>query len=178
LVSRALESRSDILVLQAAINSAQKNISMTDANRNWDIQPYVSYTTTPQYESSGYTYLPQSGFSVGVMIPLPVSNYLQNADIVQAANQKLGLEMQLRDLKAQVRIQVMQAVLQYESAKEILSQANVALANVTNAANQKTAKGIMDVRDKEGALIDAQTNHVKALVNVWRQSGNYITPKI
>lgn len=178
LVSKASESRSDVLVLQAAINSAQKNISMTDANRNWDIQPYVSYTTTPQYESSGYAYLPQSGFSAGVMIPLPVSNYLQNADIVQAANQKLGLEMQLRDLKAQVRIQVMQALLQYESAKDILSQANGALMNVTTTANQKTAKGVMDIRDKEGALIDAQTNHAKALVNLWRQSGIYSVPQL
>lgn len=178
LVSKASESRSDVVVLQAAINSAQKNISMTDANRNWDIQPFVNYTTTPQYDSSGYTYLPQSGFSAGVMIPLPVSNYLQNADIVQAANQKLGLEMQLRDLKAQVRIQVMQALLQYESAKDILNQANGALINITTTANQKTAKGVMDIRDKEGALIDAQTNHVKALVNLWRQSGIYSVPQL
>ena len=178
LINQALTNRSDIVALQAAINSADKNISMTSANRNWDIQPYVSYTTTPQYESSGYTYLPQNGISAGVMIPIPVNNYLQTADIVQAANQKLGLEMQLRDLKIQVRVQVMQALLQYDSAKTILAQANSALVNVSSTANQGTAKGIMDIRDKEGALIDAQTNHVKSLVNVWRQSGNYSMPKI
>ncbi|MDH6421585.1 outer membrane protein TolC [Polynucleobacter sphagniphilus] len=178
LVTQALTNRSDIVVMQAAVNSAEKNISMTSANRNWDVALYVSYTTTPQYESSGFTYTQQNGFSAGVMIPIPVNNYLQNADIVQAANQKLGLEMQLRDLKAQVRVQVMQALLQYESAKGILAQANGALASVSSAGNQNNVKSIMDVRDKEGALIDAQTNHVKALVNVWRQSGNYAIPKI
>jgi len=142
------------------------------------VQPYVSYTTTPQYVSSGYTYLPQSGFSAGLSIPIPVNNYLQNADIVQSANQKLGLEMQLRDLKSQVRVQVMQALLQYESAKQVLAQANTSFSVVSKSANQASAKGVMDVRDKEGALIDAQTNHAKALVNLWRQSGNYSVPKI
>lgn len=178
LINQALNSRSDILTLQAAMNSAEKNINMTKANRNWDVMPYVSYTSTPQYDSSGYTYAPQNGFSAGIQIPLPVNNYLQNADIVQASNQKLGIEMQLRDLKEQVRVQVMQALLQYESAKQILAQANDGLNGVSKTANQSSAKGIMDVRDKEGALIDAQTNHVKALVNVWRQSGNYSTPAL
>lgn len=178
LIDQALNSRSDVLALQAAMNSAEKNINMTKANRNWDVMPYVSYTTTPQYDSSGYTYAPQNGFTAGIQIPLPVNNFLQNADIVQASNQKLGIEMQLRDLKEQVRVQVMQALLQYESAKQILAQANDSLNNVSKTANQSTVKGVMDVRDKEGALIDAQTNHVKALVNVWRQSGNYSTPKL
>lgn len=178
LINQALNSRSDILTLQAAMNSAEKNISMTKANRNWDVMPYVSYTTTPQYDSSGYTYAPQNGFSAGIQIPLPVNNFLQNADIVQASNQKLGLEMQLRDLKEQVRVQAMQALLQYESAKQILAQANDGLSSVSKTANQSSAKGVMDMRDKEGALIDAQTNHVKALVNVLRQSGNYSTPPL
>ena len=178
LIDQALNSRSDVLALQATMNSAEKNINMTKANRNWDVMPYVSYTTTPQYDSSGYTYAPQNGFSTGIQIPLPVNNFLQNADIVQAANQKLGIEMQLRDLKEQVRVQVMQALLQYESAKQILAQANDGFSVTSKAANQGSAKGVMDVRDKEGALIDAQTNHVKALVNVWRQSGNYSVPKI
>jgi len=178
LINQALNSRSDILTLQAAMNSADKNINMTKANRNWDVIPYVSYTSTPQYDASGYTYAPQSGFSAGIQIPLPVNNFLQNADIVQASNQKLGLEMQLRDLKEQVRVQVMQALLQYESAKQILAQANDGLNSVLKTANQSSVKGVMDVRDKEGALIDAQTNHVKALVNVLRQSGNYNMPAL
>ena len=177
-INQALMSRSDILVLQAAMNSAEKNINMTKANRNWDVMPYVSYTATPQYDSGGYTYAPQSGYSAGIQIPFPVNNFLQNADIVQASNQKLGLELQLRDLKEQVRVQVMQALLQYESAKQILAQANDGLNSVSKTADQSSVKGIMDVRDKEGALIDAQTNHVKALVNVLRQSGNYSAPPL
>jgi outer membrane protein TolC len=178
LVEQAMNNRTDILALRAAINSSEKNVSMTKENRSWDVQPYVSYTTTPQYQSSGYTYTPQNGFSAGILIPIPVNNYLQNADIVQAANQKLGFEMQLTDLKAQVEVQVIQSLLQYEAAKTILSQARDALSSISKTANQNTPKDIMGLRDKEGALIDAQTNHVKALVNVYRQSGNYSTPQI
>lgn len=170
--------RADIVAMQAAINSSEKSIAMAHANRNWDVQPYVSYTTTPQYVSSGYTYYPQNGFSAGLSIPIPVNNYLQNADIVQTSNQKLALEMQLRDLKSQLRVQILQALLQYNAAKQILSEATNAYAGASKLANQDSAKGIMDIRDKEGALIDAQTNHVKALINVWRQSGDYNVPKL
>jgi outer membrane protein TolC len=163
--------------MQSALNSAEKNIGVTKANRNWDVQPYVSYTTTPQYDSGGYVNAPQNGFSAGLTIPIPVNNFLQNADIVQTANQKLGLEMQLRDLKEKVRVQVMQALLQYDSAKTILAKANDAF-NTASKSSSGDVTSLMNLRDKEGALIDAQTNHVKALINVWRQSGNYATPKI
>lgn len=177
LITQALSNRSDILVMQSALNSAEKNIGVTKANRNWDVQPYVSYTTTPQYDSGGYVNAPQNGFSAGITIPIPVNNFLQNADIVQTANQKLGLEMQLRDLKEKVRVQVMQALLQYDSAKTILAQANDAFNNASKSSSSDVS-GVMNLRDREGALIDAQTNHVKALINVWRQSGNYSTPQI
>lgn len=177
LITQALNNRTDVLVMQSALNSAEKNIGVTKANRNWDVQPYVSYTTTPQYDSGGYVNAPQNGFSAGLTIPIPVNNFLQNADIVQTANQKLGLEMQLRDLKEKVRVQVMQALLQYDSAKTILAKANDAF-NAASKASTGDVTGVMNLRDKEGALIDAQTNHVKALINVLRQSGNYTTPKI
>jgi len=36
----------------------------------------------------------------------------------------------------------------------------------------------MNTRDKEGILLDAQTNHLKALINLWRQSGNYSVPNL
>ena len=178
LVNQALINRADILILKAAMNSAEKNINMVKANRNWDVQPLVSYTTTPQYNSSGFTYAPQNGISAGLLIPIPVNNYLQNADIVQASNQRVGLELQIKDLKAQIEVQVMQALLQYESAKSILAQANEAFSIASKVSDQSSSKGVMAIRDKEGSLIDAQTNHVKALINVWHQTGNYSTPKI
>ncbi|MBU3622132.1 TolC family protein [Polynucleobacter sp. AP-Latsch-80-C2] len=171
-------NRTDILILNAAMNSAEKNINMVKANRNWDVQPLVSYTTTPQYNSSGFTYTPQNGISAGLLIPIPVNNYLQNADIVQASNQRVGLELQIKDLKAQIEVQVMQALLQYESAKSILAQANEAFSIASKVSDQSSSKGVMAIRDKEGSLIDAQTNHVKALINVWHQTGNYSAPKI
>ena len=100
------------------------------------------------------------------------------ADIVQAANQKLQYEMQLEDLIVQIRVQVLQAFLQYSAAKEVLLSAQAEYDNVLRNSNKDPVQTVMDTRDKEGALLDAKTNHLKALVYLWRQSGNYAVPTL
>ena len=44
--------------------------------------------------------------------------------------------------------------------------------------NKDPVQAVMDIRDKEGTLLDAKTNHLKALVFLWRQSGNYNVPNL
>jgi outer membrane protein TolC len=114
--------------------------------------------------------------TAGITIPIPVTNYLQSADIVSAANQKLQYEMQLRDLKIQIRVQVLQAFMQYSSARDTLVNAQKAYEATIKNPNKNPVIAIMDARDKEGDLLDAKTNHIKALLNLWRQSGNYSAP--
>ena len=178
LVEQAQSNRVDVIALQSAIDVADKNVTLTNQNRNIDIAPYVSQTRTPQYVDSGATYTAQNSVSAGVTIPIPVNNFLQTADIVQAANQKLQYEIQLEDLKVQIRVQVLQAFLQYTAAKDVLASAQADYDNLVKAPNKDPVQTVMDTRDKEGALLDAKTNHLKALVYLWRQSGNYAVPTL
>ena len=120
----------------------------------------------------------QNSVSAGVTIPIPVNNFLQTADIVQAANQKLQYEMQLEDLKVQIRVQVLQAFLQYSAAKDVLANAQADYDGVVKNPNKDPVQAVMDMRDKEGSLLDAKTNHLKALIYLWRQSGNYTVPNL
>ena len=199
LIAQGQSQRIEVLSLQSSIDIAEKNVTLTMKNRNVNVYPYISQTRTPQYKytndvsytipasplgpsqtltNSGTSYKAQNQITAGITIPIPVNDYLQSADIVSAANQKLQYEMQLRDLKVQVRVQVLQAFMQYKSAKESLLAAQKAYETSIKDPNKNPMLAIMDTRDKEGDLLDAKTNHLKALVNLWRQSGNYSVPTL
>jgi len=68
--------------------------------------------------------------------------------------------------------------LQYSAAKDALVQAQSAYEAVIKSPNKDPVQAVMDARDKEGALLDAKTNHLKAVVYLWRQSGNYSVPTL
>ena len=199
LVAQGQSQRMEVLNLESSIEVADKNMTLTMQNRNVNVQPYISQTRTPQYKySNGTTYsLPPVGplpaqtitnggttytaanvISVGVQIPIPITNYLQNADIVTAANQKLSYEMQLKDLKEQIRVQVLQASLRYRASVRRLEHVQEEYRDVVQSPNKNPFHAVMDLRDKEGALLDAKTNHLKALIGLWRQSGNYSVPNL
>ena len=199
LIEQAQNTRAEVMNLMAYIEVADKNIDLTKKNRNVDVFPYVGQMRTPQYQytngatyslpaigplpardvsTSGTTYTAQNQITAGITIPIPISNFLQNADIVSAANQKLQYEGQLRDLKVQIRVQVLQASLQYEAAKENLINTQKAYEAELKKPSTDSVATIMSVRDKEGDLLDSKTNHLKALINLWRQSGNYRVPTL
>jgi outer membrane protein TolC len=199
LIVQAQNNRAEVLSLLASIETADKNVDLTMKNRNVDVYPYIAQTRTPQYKysndatyslpavgplpaqtitSSGTTYTAQNQMMAGITIPIPITNYLQSADIVSAANHKLQYEMKLRDLKVQIRVQVLQASLQYEAAKDNLLEAQQALDTVVKKSATDPIAAIMKVRDTEGALLDSKTNHLKALIHLWRQSGNYTVPTL
>jgi len=199
LVARGQSQRMEVLSLESSIEVADKNMTLTMKNRNINVYPYISQTRTPQYKYSdgsstslpaigplpaqtftnqGTTYTAANSISAGVSIPIPITNYLQSADIVTAANQKLSYEMQLKDLKEQIKVQVLQASLKYRASARRLERAEEEYKEVVNHPNKNPALAVMDMRDKEGDLLDAKTNHLKALVNLWRQSGNYSVPNL
>jgi outer membrane protein TolC len=199
LIAQAQNNRAEVLNLLASIETADKNVDLTIKNRNVDVYPYIAQTRTPQYKytndstyslpavgplpaqtiaSSGATYTAQNQMMAGVTIPIPITNYLQSADIVSAANQKLQYEIKLRDLKVQIRVQVLQASLQYEAAKDNLVDAQKAFDAAVKKLGPDPLAVMMNLRDKEGALLDSKTNHLKALIYLWRQSGNYTVPTL
>jgi outer membrane protein TolC len=199
LVAQGQSQRIEVLNLESSIEVADKNMTLTMQNRNVNIQPYISQTRIPQYKynndvsyslpaigplpaqtitNSGTTYTAANTLTVGVSIPIPITNYLQNADIVTAANQKLSYEMQLKDLKEQIRVQVLQASLRYRASVRRLEHVQEEYRNEVQSPNKNPFHAVMDLRDKEGALLDAKTNHLKALITLWRQSGNYSVPNL
>ena len=199
LVAQGQSQRIEVLNLESSIEVADKNMTLTMQNRNVNLQPYISQTRIPQYKynndvsyslpaigplpaqtitNSGTTYTAANTLTVGVSIPIPITNYLQNADIVTAANQKLSYEMQLKDLKEQIRVQVLQASLRYRASVRRLEHVQEEYRNEVQSPNKNPFHAVMDLRDKEGALLDAKTNHLKALITLWRQSGNYSVPNL
>jgi outer membrane protein TolC len=200
LIEQANNNRVEVLNLMASIKVADKNVNLTAKNRNIDILPFVSHTRTPQYQynsgasyslpaignllpaqtinSSGTTYTAQNQTTVGLTIPIPISSYLQSADIVSAANLKLQYEKRLRDLKVQIRVQVLQASLQYEVAKDSLLEAQKAFETAVGKLTKDSVTALMHVSEKEGMLLDSKANHIKALINLWRLSGNYTVPNL
>jgi phage-related minor tail protein len=72
----------------------------------------------------------------------------------------------------------MQAYLQYEGAVDALNAAQTAYDDAIKKPNLDAIQAVMDARDKEGALLDAKTNYLKAMVYLWRQSGNYAVPTL
>lgn len=198
LVAKGQSQRIEVLSLESSIDVADKNITLTMKNRNINVYPYISQTRIPQYQytsgasytlpaigplpaqtiSSGTTYSAANTINAGITIPIPITNYLQNADIVTAANQKLSYEMQLKDLREQIRVQVLQASLRYRASVRRLERAQEEHQDQIMNPNKNPTLAVMDLRDSEGALLDARTNHLKALITLWRQSGNYSVPTL
>ena len=178
LVNQAQENRVDVKSMQSSIDVADKNITLAEKNRNIDIFPYIALTKTPKYREGGANYNSQSAVSVGVTIPIPVDNYRQNAVVVLAHNNEMQYQMHLRDLKVQIRVQVLQAILKNDGARDALTYAQVEYNKSLKNPNSETVEAIMDLRDKEGALIDAKTNYLKSVIYLWRQSGNYAIPSL
>lgn len=199
LIVQGQNNRMDVLSLQKSIAVADRSYTLVMKNRNIDVTPYIAQTRTPQYKynndvsytvpasplgpaqtlmNPGATYTAQNQMTVGITIPIPINNYLQSADIVDAANLKLKYENNLRELTVQIRMQVTKASIQYGMAKESLVNAQKDYEVAVSNPGKEPTDTIMNIRDKEGLLLDAKTNHVKALINLWRKSGNYSVPSL
>jgi len=176
LIDSALANRGDVLALSQSVKSSQMALEMASKNRNMYISPSVWVSRTPSYSSSGADYNTSvaSGFSITVPIP---TNLLFNADITEASNNLANVEDYLADLKARVVVEVNQAYMQYGYAVDKLTAAQDDYkAAVSNAGNN--VDSVLNLRDREGNLIDAKINHAKALIYLLKVSGDYKLPKI
>ena len=177
LVEQALNQRADILYFNDAIKSAQASFELAKKNRNINLSPSVWLSQTPPYTSSGTEYNRSESFGFSVSMPIP-TNLLFDGELVQEANNKLTLELFLKDLKTRVIAEVNQALMQYQFAKTKLADEEKDYAQVAKANSDNSAKSIILMRDKEAELVDAKINHAKALIYLQRVSGDYEIPKI
>jgi hypothetical protein len=72
----------------------------------------------------------------------------------------------------------LQASLQYEAAKDVLIDAQKEYDLTARKSVGDSVAVMMNLQDKEGVLLDSKANHLKALINLWRQSGNYTVPSL
>ena len=86
--------------------------------------------------------------------------------------------MKLRDLRVQIEVGVTTTFIEYERAKANLLAEQRAYDSALASQNKNQLTSIMDLRDREGALLEAKAGHLKSLVKLWRKSGNYSVPNI
>ena len=176
LIDKAQEGRSDIASNKASVESASANLELVQANRNIDFMPGVYYTETPPYVSSGTNYGSQKSFSFILTVPLG-DKLFDNSDVLSASNTVTEQQTNLSATKTKIVTEINQTYLQYESAKERLSKANLAFKQ---ASNQKNAgvSGITGYLEALSELIEARTVHAKTLILLERLSGNFAVPNL
>jgi hypothetical protein len=100
-----------------------------------------------------------------------------NFDVLSASNTVTEQQTNLSATKTKIVTEINQTYLQYESAKERLSKANLAFKQ---ASNQKNAgvSGITGYQETLSELIEARTVHAKTLILLERLSGNFAVPNL
>ena len=171
LLSKALSSRTDILALEAQLNLAHKNLEVTKKSRNIDLSLSVWYSYTPAYVSDGTNYDKTTAFGYSVSMPLPTQN-LYDGPVISASNSRTTAEIELRNLKHKATVEIQQAFLQYSAAKRKLQETETT-HNKKMVKAPATMEAIAESRESEIGLIDARTNHAKALYALRWASGGY-----
>lgn len=176
LINEALSKRVDLIALNDNVKSADANANLVSKNRNIDFSPSAWYSTTPSYVSSGTQYGTTHSYGFSVSIPIPIQLRF-DGDLVSAANNKAQAEYALNDAKNRVVVEIQQAFLQYNVAKEKLKVAEQNFLSSVQKTKPATVQSITQIREKSTELIDAKINHAKALIFLLRVSGDYEIPQ-
>jgi len=176
LINEALSKRVDLIALNDNVKSADAGLNLVSKNRNIDFSPSAWYSTTPSYVSSDTQYGTTHSYGFSVSIPIPIQLRF-DGDLVSAANNKTQAEYALNDAKNRVAVEVRQAFLQYNVAKEKLKMAEQNLLASQEKSKPRTVQSITQIREKSTELIDAKVNHAKALIFLLRVSGDYEIPQ-
>jgi hypothetical protein len=173
----ALARRNDIVSLEAAFKVAQANLNLTEKNRRVDLSPSVWYNHTNSYLYSTTTqYNKSATYGFSLSIPIPVAN-LYDGPLVQANNNKIQTELFLNDAKNRAVIEANQSLMLYNAAKTRLEEVRV-YRNDGLKDQSRSTKNLVQQREREVDWIDAQTNHVKALIQMLRTTGEYTLPNL
>ena len=171
------EKRSDIISARAALKAAEASIDLTQKSRRIDVSASVWFNETPAYYSSSYGQLDTAqttGFSL--TFPIPIAN-LSNGALVQASNNKTQIEILIKDTLARASVEANQQLITYNASKIRLLDAQ-ALRDSTVKDSTRTTKNFVRQREVEVDLIDAQTFHLKSLIQLMRAIGDYSLPNL
>lgn len=110
LLTRAYQNRKDLLALQRQLKSADYNVSLAKAYRIPDV------TVGAEYERFGPDR--DSGFGLGVSLPIPIFNRNQ-AEIAKRSVEYKQLELQITKMKRQIEGDIRQALQNYLTARKV-----------------------------------------------------------
>jgi len=171
------ERRSDIIAARAALKTADANIDLTSKSRRIDISASLWLSQTPAYYSSTYGSMDTTqatGFSL--TFPIPISN-LSNGALTQAHNNKTQIELLIKDAFVRASAEANQMLITYNSSKLRLLDAE-ALYTAAIKDSTRNTKNFVRQRELEVDLIDAQTFHLKSLIQLMRSIGDYSLPTL
>jgi outer membrane protein TolC len=174
----AFEKRSDIISSRTALKAADAGIDLTKKSRRIDISASVWYNEVPSYYSASYSMQMETAQTTGVSLtfPIPVAN-LSNGALIQASNNKTQIELLIKDTLARASVEANQLLITYNASKARLLDAQ-ALRDSTAKDTTRTTKNIVRQREIEVDLIDAQTFHLKSLIQLMRAIGDYSLPSL
>jgi len=174
----AFEKRSDIISARMALKAADAIIDLTKKSRRIDISASVWFNEVPSYFSASYGIQMESSQTSGFSLtfPIPVAN-LSNGPLIQASNNKTQVELLIKDQLARASIEANQLLITYNTSKARLMDAQ-ALRDTAAKDLTLSTKNFVYKRELEVDLIDAQTFHLKSLIQLMRAIGDYTLPNL
>jgi cobalt-zinc-cadmium efflux system outer membrane protein len=135
----ALEERPDVLAWRLGLRRAEADVKLSKANAFSDV--YVLWQPYTFQDNSPYGLKSQYSWSLGVTVPMPIYNRNQGG-IERSKLNVTQSQLQLHDAERQVQIDVEQAVQEYITAREL----------VTEFRNQVVPEA-RESRDESGTLL-------------------------
>jgi len=174
----SFEKRSDLINARAALKAAEASIDLTKKSRRIDISASAWFNEVPSYYSASYAMQMETAQTTGVSLtfPIPVAN-LSNGALIQASNNKTQIEILIKDTLARASVEANQQLITYNASKVRLLDAQ-ALRDATVKDTTRTTKNFVRQREVEVDLIDAQTFHLKSLIQLMRAIGDYSLPSL
>jgi outer membrane protein TolC len=173
----AFEKRSDIISSRTALKGADASIDLTKKSRRIDISASIWLNEVPAYYSASLGAMESAQTSgISLTFPIPVAN-LSNGALIQASNNKTQIELLIKDNLARAYVEANQLLITYNASKVRLLDAQ-ALRDSTAKDTIRTTKNIVRQREVEVDLIDAQTFHLKSLIQLMRAIGDYSLPSL
>jgi outer membrane protein TolC len=171
------EKRSDLINARAALKAAEASIDLTKKSRRIDISASAWFNEVPAYTSASLGQMDTAQTSgVSLTFPIPVAN-LSNGALIQASNNKTQIEILIKDTLARASVEANQQLITYNASKVRLLDAQ-ALRDTTAKDTTRTTKNFVRQREVEVDLIDAQTFHLKSLIQLMRAIGDYSLPNL
>jgi cobalt-zinc-cadmium efflux system outer membrane protein len=187
LVKIALDERPDILSLRLGVSRAQADVKLAKANAFSDV--YVLWQPYTFQDNSPYGLKSATSWALGVTVPLPIYN--RNQGGIARAKFNVGQsQLQLDDLERQARIDIEEAVQEYEISRrlvdalhdEVIPEAKVMLLEtdkLRRAGDKSISEYIavqLEFNDKVKQYLDTAIRYRRSMLSINTVVGKRVMP--